>query len=134
MEQIFDAKDLTCLMKNAESMHDCFIKSIELVGQQLIVIYDQLENHYAPYHKVTVTYHLDDIENDCTLYIYEVKHNSLKYCQMTIEELSNWKMLMFKYDVDIFGEFTLHFNIEKGRKCRNAKLCFTPSRIQYQWA
>ena len=42
-------------------------------------------------------------------------------------------MEMNKFDMDIFGEMTLHFDILLGKKMRNVELRFTLVNITYYW-
>lgn len=132
MEEIFDLSDLNTLFHKSKPMHDDFVTAIYAQDGKLILEYGKI-SHYAPYHKVTVTYTLHDEENDILLIAYKVSERGLRYVDLELEELNSWKMLMFKYAVDIWGEMTLYMNIEKGRRYLNAELHFSPVSVHYLW-
>ena len=137
LEELFDLHDKNRLFYAAEAMHDEFITEIKVVENEIRIVYGEIgESGYrSPYRKVTVSYGLDNIESDLALYIFKPTRRGKKE-ERSINELAKlnqWNMIMYKYDIDMWGEMTLHFNINKGKKHRNAELSFTPAWIRYLW-
>ncbi len=139
-EEVFDLLDKNFLFDFTLAMHDQFMTHIELVNGELQIIYDKIGEYisYKPYNKATITYILDQKENDFSLSLIKPtkRGTEVDYSRndpLKIADLNNWKMIMFKLDIDMWGEMTLHFNIHKGKKFRNAELRFTPALIKYRW-
>ena len=135
-KELFSAEDLNTLFNSSKAMHDEKMTRIDIRDGALIIEYGRIgENDYfRPFKKATVTYTLKD-PDDCSLYVYRVKRNSLQYVSVPegVSWLNKWNMLMFKYDIDIWGEMCLHFDINNGKKYYNARLSFTPVTIEYLW-
>ena len=139
-EEVFGLQDKSFLFDFALTMHDQVLTHIEIADGELQIIYDKVgeNDYYIPYRKVTITYTLDPMKNDYSLSLIKPTEHGTKVDYSTndplaISDLNRWEMLMFKWDIDMWGEMTLHFNIHKGKKYRNAQLRFTPASIQYRW-
>lgn len=139
-EESFDLHDKNALFESAEAMHDEVMTHIEFVGNELRIVYGGIgENeYYKPYSKLTITYTLDPVESDLSLTIiksagYRTRCNYSMNDPRKVFELNQWNMRMFKFDMDMWGEMTLHFNIDNGMRYRKAELRFAPVLIQYRW-
>ena len=137
-KESFPVSDLNTLFHSVETMHDEAITHIEISNGCLIVEYGEIgkNDYYKPFNKVTVTYELKYADPiDYNLYVYIIKNNSLKYITVPegLDWLNEWNMLMFKYDIDIWGEMCIYFNIDNGKKYYNVEFHFTPESIEYCW-
>ena len=135
-KELFSTSDLNTFFKSAESMHDEIMTGISIGKGGVMIEYGKIgdNDHYKPFRKLTVTYELDD-RNDYSLDVFKVNDGSLEYISVPegLDWLNGWNMLMYKYDVDIFGEMCIYFNIDNGKKYYNAELRFIPTVIQYVW-
>jgi len=134
---LINLKDLKNLFDSKTAIHDEVMTHIDIIGSEIIIEYGNIgENEFwKPYKKAVVAYVIDD---GCgySLRVFKLSRNGTKddYCTDNPEKvkaLNDWNMEMFKFDFDIFGEMTLHFDISKGRKHRYAELSFTPVAINY---
>lgn len=137
-KESFPVSDLNTLFHSVETMHDETITHIEISNGCLIVEYGEIgkNDYYKPFNKVTVTYELKYADPiDYNLYVYKIKNSSLKYITVPegLDWLNEWNMLMFKYDIDIWGEMCIYFNIDNGKKYYNVEFHFTPESIEYCW-
>ena len=139
-KELFDLHDKNFLFDTARAMHDEIMTHIELTENRLIIEYSRIgENDFwKPYSSVIITYTFDAVESDYSLSIIQLtgKGTKVDYTMNDAQEVSRlnkWNMTMFKFDIDLWGEMTLHFNISKGKKYRNAEIRFTPVTIEYCW-
>ena len=138
--ELFDLHDKNFLFDTARAMHDERLTHIEITENDLTIEYSKIgENAFwKPYSSVTITYTFDTVESDYSLSIIQLTSQGTKvdYTMndpQKVNGLNAWNMIMFKYDIDLWGEMTLHFNIWKGKKHRNAELRITPATIEYCW-
>lgn len=137
MEETYDLKDLNLLFNRAEAMHDEVMTHIDIIRNEIRIEYGKIgENElWKPYKKAIVSYLIDE---GCgySLKVCKLTRNGTKDEYTTenpekVKALNNWNMEMYKFDFDIFGEMTLHFDIRKGKKYRSVELSFTPTNIKY---
>lgn len=140
MEEIFDLNDKNFLFHENRALHDEIMTHIEVADNELRIVYGKIgeDDYYKPYSKVTVTYVFDFMENDYCLNIIKVKNKGRKekisYNDPDkINELNNRHMVMYNFDIDLWGTMTLHFTIWNKKKEYNVELSFTPAIIKYQW-
>ena len=143
MIEQFDPKDFSMLFKSADPMHDQIITHIEANFKEMRIEYGNIgSSGYRPtFTKLTVVYLFDPYNNDYSLsiinksrlglHLYEINYSTND--PSVILSLNQWEMEMNKFDMDIFGEMTLHFDIFMGKKMRNVELRFTPVNITYYW-
>ena len=143
MIEQFDPKDFSMLFKSADPMHDQIITHIEDNFKEMRIEYGNIgSSGYRPtFTKLTVVYLFDPDNNDYSLsiinksrlglHLYEINYSTND--PSVILSLNQWEMEMNKFDMDIFGEMTLHFDIFMGKKMRNVELRFTPVNITYYW-
>ena len=143
MVEQFNSKDISFLFKSADPMHDQIMTYIEVNDNEIRIEYGKIgiNNYRSPFNKLTVSYLMEPDHLDYSLCIihksclgsnlYQINYSSNDPAQ--IEKLNHWEMEMNKFDMDIFGEMTLYFDIFKGKKMRNVELRFTPVNIMYHW-
>ena len=138
--ELFDLHDKNFLFDSARAMHDELMTHIELAENRLIIQYGKIgENGFwKPYNSVVITYTFDTVSSDYSLSIIQPTSQGTKVVyslndSQEINGLNEWNMIMFKFDIDLWGEMTLHFNVWKGKKHRNAEIRFTPVTIEYCW-
>ena len=143
MVEKFDPKNISLLFRCADPMHDQMITHIEVCGNDICLEYGKigLNGYRPPFSKLTVIYSFDHDITDYSLtiinkirlspHLYEIKDSTNDPAQ--ILSLNQWEMEMYKYDMDNFGEMTIHFDIVKGKNMKNVELRFTPIKITYHW-
>jgi len=138
--ELFDLHDKNFLFDAARAMHDELMTHIELAENHLIIKYGKIgENDYwKPYNSVVITYTFDTVDSDYSLSIIQPTSHGTKVDYslndpQEVNGLNEWNMIMFKFDIDLWGEMTLHFNVWKGKKHRNVEIRFTPATIEYCW-
>lgn len=140
MEEFFDLKDKNRLFSTAKAMHDEVMTHIEAVGNKIQLDYGEIGTnpYWHPFRAVTVSYRLDDLDSDYSLTIKKLNRDG-RVVDFSINDpgrildLNPWHMMMFKFDIDQWGEMTLHFSMDKGKQHRYAELRFTPASIRYRW-
>ena len=143
MVEEFDTKDISLLFNSADPMHDQMITHIEINGNNIFIEYGKigLNDYRPPFTKLTVIYSFDHDNNDYSLTIIDRGQLNPLLCVVNystndpgkVFSLNQWDMEMYKFDMDNFGEMTLHFDIFRGKKIKNVELRFTPVNITYLW-
>lgn len=137
MEECFNMDDVTRLLNESKSMHDDFVTSIRYDRTSIILEYGKIgeweDHYYGRYHKVTITYKLDDSDNGYGLTVCRVTPRGTRYVPFELDDLNSWNTLMYKYAVDSFGEITLFMNAWKGKQALSVELFFTPVSVTYHW-
>ena len=120
-------------------MHDEEMTHIEAVGNEIRIEYANIgsQNPQRPCKKVTVTYFIDRTEG-FLLEIRRLADDKMENVLRTAEgkelfALNDWHMLMDSFSLHLFGQMTLHFQINKDGLYRNADLTFTPTSIRYEY-
>ena len=139
MREVLTLEDVNMLFSSEKAMHDEIKTHIEVTENTICIEYGNIadNDYWKPYKKVIVTYFIDANDGYClnVIKVGRKRNITVGYCDNPekIKDLNRWKMEMYSFSLDLFGNMTLHFNAWNKHTARNIELQFTPIKIQYDY-